>query len=61
MKLLLKGWATVAALLAGGLVATPTASLASSAGAVELSGRMHVVDDAALFSSEARKTASSIS
>ena len=51
MKLMLKGWATVAALLAGGLVATNTAN------AADLPGRMHIVDDAALFSSDAKTQA----
>lgn len=58
MKHLLKGWATVAALLAGGLLAVPAPVLASPAGeAADLPGRMAVVDEAALFSPEAKKQA----
>src|SRR5262249_32663574 len=51
------GLATVAALLAGGLVAVPTQALAEGQPHQQLPGVMKVIDEAGLFSDEAKKQA----
>jgi uncharacterized protein len=57
MKLLTKGWLTVATLLAGGLLAMPAPVGAEDKPAVDLPGLMNIVDEAGLFSTDAKTQA----
>lgn len=56
MKLLTKGWAILAALLVGGVLAVAPPALAEAAPA-ELPGRMQIHDEAGLFSDDAKDQA----
>ena len=49
MRLLTKGWAILAALLVGGVVAVPAPALASKAAAPKQPGTLHVYDQGKLF------------